>query len=457
MERLISAVGAFAGGVGVDALLQDAALREMGWSERTLKRRLSELVAQGRLRREGRARATRYFVSEQVRTPEQSATELQANVQISVSPEAEQVRVLVRRPLIERTPVGYNRKFLDGYRPNETTYLPAAVRQQLHALGRSPDVERPAGTYARHIFNRLLIDLSWNSSRLEGNTYSRLETERLLQEGLAAEGKAAQETQMILNHKDAIELLVENAEVVDLNSFTIRNLHALLSNNLLGDQSAGGRLRRIPVSISGTVYEPLALPALIEECFEQILQTARAISDPFERAFFVMVHLPYLQPFEDVNKRVSRLAANIPLIKNNLCPLSFTEVPEQSYVEGILGVYELNRVELMRDVFVWAYERSCARYLAVRQSLGEPDRFRMRYRQQLTEAVMYVVREKLERKNAERFALQFAEERIDRDNQERLVAIILEELDSLHLGNISRHRLTPSEYENWHTQWQESS
>lgn len=83
------------------------------------------------------------------------------------------------------------------------------------------------------------------------------------------------------------------------------------------------------------------------------------------QAFFLMVHLPYLQPFEDVNKRTSRLAANIPLIHHNLCPLSFIDVPQSAYVDAMIGVYELNRIELLRDVFVWAYERSCQQYVAV--------------------------------------------------------------------------------------------
>src|SRR3546814_17093938 len=90
-----------------------------------------------------------------------------------------------------------------------------------------------------------------------------------------------------------------------------------------------------------------------------------------------MVQLPYLQPFDDVNKRVSRLSANIPLIKGNFSPLSFTDVPRGTYTEAILGVYELNRVDLLRDVFIWAYKRSAARYAAVRQSLGAPDTFKI--------------------------------------------------------------------------------
>lgn len=167
-----------------------------------------------------------------------------------------------------------------------------------------------------------------------------------------------------------------------------------ISENLLHDPEASGRLRRITVDISGTVFHPLAIPQVIEECFQQLLDTAAAITDPFEQAFFVMVHLPYLQPFEDVNKRVSRLAANISLILKNLCPLSFVDVPERAYVDGTIGVYELCRVELLRDVFVWAYERSVQRYLAIRQSMAQPDPFRLRYREALIEVIGTVVRER---------------------------------------------------------------
>ena len=107
---------------------------------------------------------------------------------------------------------------------------------------------------------------------------------------------------------------------------------------------------------------------------------------------FLMVQLPYLQPFVDVNKRTSRLAANISLIKSNLVPLSFIDVPGSVYIDGLIGVYEHTRVELLRDVFVWAYERSCRRYKTVRDSLPEPDRFRLKYRDALIEAVGEVVR-----------------------------------------------------------------
>jgi len=301
------------------------------------------------------------------------------------------IRDYIRQPPEARKPVGYDRKFLDRYRPNDSFYLTEQDRCHLATVGRPQIAEQPAGTYAKQILSRLLIDLSWNSSRLEGNTYSLLDTKRLIELGEEAVGRAHLEAQMILNHKDAIEFLVGAADEIGFNRYTLLNLHALLANNLLADPAAAGRLRYIAVGIERSAFHPLELPALIEESFNQILATTAAISDPFEQAFFVMVQLPYLQPFDDVNKRVSRLAANIPFIKRNLTPLSFADVPRQTYTEAVLGVYELNKIDLLKDVFIWAYERSAARYAAVRQSLGEPDPFRLRYREEIRELIAELV------------------------------------------------------------------
>lgn len=429
---------------------------EVKLPRRTLQRRLALLVEQKQLIVEGRGRGSRYRrppieLTGKVVAGAEATADLTAY--IPVSPEGEAIRQAVREPIQNRRPVGYNRAFLDTYRPNDTYYLPAEIRGRLLEMGRSPDGERPAGTYARQILNRLLIDLSWNSSRLEGNTYSLLETERLLELGEAAEGKDAREAQMILNHKAAIELLVEQASEVGFNRYTILNLHALLSDNLLADPGASGRLRTIPVAIAGTVYHPLEVPQVIEECFDNILDTAAAIADPFEQAFFAMVHLPYLQPFEDVNKRVSRLAANLPLIRENLSPLSFVDVPERAYIDGTLGVYELNRTELLRDVFVWAYERSCARYAAVRRSLGEPDPFRLRYRVLMAETVSEVVTDSMDKKTAAAFIKRRAAEGVPQEDRARFVEVVETLVMNLHEGNIARYRLKPGQYQKWKATW----
>ena len=455
-DAILAVVAAHPEGVQVSAIRQGLPYQV---PPRTLQRRLALLVEQKRLISKGQGKGRRYRAPVTITgkgsflVTGRATVEAHGEVYVPISPEAEAIKRAVRAPIQDRRPVGYERNFLDDYRPNVTWYLPAETRQRLLEMGRPPDGERPAGTYARTIYSRLLIDLSWNSSRLEGNTYSVLETERLLELGEAAEGKDALETQMILNHKAAIELLVDQAGETGFNRYTILNLHALLSENLLADPQAGGRLRRIPVRIDRTVYHPLEVPQLIEECFETILDTAAAIADPFEQAFFALVHLAYLQGFEDVNKRVSRLAANIPLIRGNLCPLSFVDVPERAYIDGVLAVYELNRVELLRDVFVWAYERSSARYSAVRQSLGEPDSFRLRYRAMVAEIVAAVVREGMDKKAATAMARQRAVEQVSPADHARFVEVVETELMSLHDGNIARYRLRPAEYQAWRQGW----
>ncbi|HXM13582.1 MAG TPA: Fic family protein, partial [Terriglobales bacterium] len=355
-----------------------------------------------------------------------------------------------------RKPVGYNREFLDSYRPNETFYLSEEQRAHLAQVGKPNFEDRTAGTYAKQILNRLLIDLSWNSSRLEGNTYSLLDTTRLIELGEVAEGRDRLEAQMIVNHKDAIEFLVNDADTIGFNRYTVLNLHGILAQNLLPDPGAPGRLRRMGVGIGKSTFHPLELPQLIEECFNQLLNTAAAIQDPIEQALFAMVQLPYLQPFDDVNKRVSRLSANIPFIKRNLSPLSFIDVPRAIYMDAILGVYELNKVDLLRDVFIWAYERSAARYAAVRQSLGEPDPFRFAHKAALRQIVGEVVRGRMDRKGAAAYITAWVEKNgIPEAERQKFRDMAESELVSLHEGNFARYQIRPSEFEAWQKVWGE--
>ena len=447
-EAVLKAVAQSAAGANIEQI--EAQLPQPP-TRRTLQRWLNALVGQGRLRKEGQARSTRYLLP--VQAAPEAADAAPGDVFFPLSAEARAIDIAVRQPVQHRTPVGYRRSFLDSYRPNTTFYLHAALRAELQALGQVAAHNEPAGTYARSIANRLLIDLSWNSSRLEGNTYSLLETERLLSAGDAAEGKGALEAQMILNHKAAIEFLMDCTPDMGFNRYTLLNLHALLSDNLLPDPTASGRLRTVAVGIGQAVFLPLEGPQLIAECFAQVLDTAAAIQDPLEQAFFAMVHLPYLQPFEDVNKRVSRLAANIPLIQHNLCPLSFVDVPPAAYISAMLGVYELNRIELLRDVFAWAYKRSCARYSAVRQSLGEPDPFRLRYRALIFDTVAEVVRAAMNKQRAIAFVARQARQHLPPADQHRFVEVTETELMSLHEGNMARYRLRPSEFEAWRQGW----
>jgi hypothetical protein len=432
---MIEVVSRSEDGLGIDALKQ--AFPDV--ARRTLQRHLADLVSNGKLIAVGRARARVY------RPPSPADGAAPA---IPLSREGEDIRRLVQRPIAQRTPVGYSRQFLADYQPNRTHYLPGPLRERLLLMGRSPVTGDYAGTYARQILNRLLIDLSWSSSRLEGSTYSRLDTQNLIEFGREAEGKDRLEAQMILNHTAAIEMLVDQAEAIAFNRYTVQNLHALLADNLLPEPAAGGRIRHIEVGIADSIFHPLAVPQQIEEHFDLLLHKAAAIEDPFEQAFFAMVQLPYLQPFEDVNKRVSRLAANIPLIRQNLAPLSFVHVPREEYIEGTLGIYELNRIELMRDVFVWAYERSCRRYTILRDVLPEPDPLRLRHRELLQQVVGAVVTGGIRRDDVGAIK-GLLRAKVPADELSEVVALVVNELYQLHEGNIARYRLSLSQFRQW--------
>ena len=447
-------VAAHPSGIGIAGIEAEMARGQGGKpNRRTLQRRLQKLIGEQRLTTEGESIALVYKLVSGSVVPASGSMTLtatataEAELYVPVSPEGAVIRDQVRLALMHRRPVGYQREFLQAYQPGETFYLPESLRRQLHEMGRTSANERPAGTYARDILGRLLVDLSWASSKLEGNTYSRLDTLNLIELGQVAKGKDAFETQMILNHKAAIEMLIEDADEVGFDAFTFKNLHAVLSQDLMRDPQASGRLRRRPVDISGTVFHPLALPQVIEDCFMQLLDKAAAIPDPFEQAFFLMVQLPYLQPFEDVNKRVSRIGANIPLFKHNLCPLSFIDVPEHAYIEGTLGVYELNQIELLRDVFIWAYERSCQRYLAIAQTMVEPHPLKIKYREALIQAVQTVV--KGLRQPSPAVIAEVAQDHATEADQAAFREMLTAALQQLHEGSIARYRLRRSAYIAW--------
>jgi hypothetical protein len=446
-------------GVTVTELVDEYARRYPGQiARRTLNRRLAELVREGRIIARG-ATARRIYLPNDAGPPRSAGDDSRAAAPalveenyVPLSEAGAEVRRLVRRPIMHREPVGYDRGFLEAYEPGVTWYLPDDVRRQLHEMGVTPDPHRPAGTFARDIFDRLLIDLAWASSRLEGNTYSRLDTQNLIQFGLRAEGEDAENTQMILNHKTAIELMVDSAEIIGFDRRTLTTLHSALSENLLGDPGEEGSLRRRPVQITGTRYTPVAIPQVIEDMLDLLLNKAAAIPDPFEQAFFAMVHIPYLQPLSDVNKRTSRLAANIPLIRENLCPLSFVDVPERAYVEGTLGVYELKRVELLRDVFVWAYARSCAQYKIVRDSLVQPDPIRLKYRNELTEAVREIILD-MEPPREDLVMAHALEHGIPREDVDAFTTSAISLLNAINEGSAGRYYLRPSEFAEWRAKY----
>ncbi|WP_231586537.1 Fic family protein [Cupriavidus basilensis] len=409
------------------------------WS--TVKRQLDTLVRAGGVIREGRARATRYRLAPSLPAASQPAAPraLSPVPGFSLSARGQALLAELKRPLAAREAVGYQRAFVDGYVPNQSSLLPEAIAHALAEEGRLRG-QQPAGTYARNVLGPLLIDLSWSSSRLEGNRYSLLATEELFKNGMAGSDLDAV---MLLNHKAAIEFLVDAVPEYGLTPALIRNLHAILMQDLLADAHGLGSIRQKVVNISDTTYVPAQAPALLEEMFGHIVEKARQIKNPVESAFFLWVNLAYLQPFEDGNKRTSRLSANIPLMLYNCAPLSFLDVEARDYACAMMGVYEHRDVALAADLFEWAYRRSIRKYAVQIEAMGVPDPMRLRFREALNETIGHIVRD------GQTVAEAVALLRLSEQDAQVFQPMLAQELRTLDLHNCARYRLTPGQTRQW--------
>ena len=440
------------------ASLKDLRALHPGATDRQLRYRLGRLREDGLIQLTGQARATRYVMTSPSAAPALSRPPAVQNTLTPPSalarhPHAAAYGVFGERArrVLARLDVPSASRAIARYDPDWLTQLARqpplspSERSRLHELGATGYEGDVAGTYIRHINERLLIDLSWASSSLEGNTYSLLDTRELLERGVAAEGKARVETTMILNHKRAIEFLMD-ALGYGLNRMVASNLHATLMEDLLQDPRDLGAMRTRAVGITMSTYIPLGLPSKIREEFERVLSLARALEDPFDASLFLLIALPYLQPFIDGNKRSARLLANAPLFAKNVRPLSFVDVDRGDYLRATLCTYEFRDPEPLKELFVHAYERSCARYPEVIEVLPDPDPFRLAHRAEIYDAARDVLlalqadpRPLLEDKARQRFE--------DIGDRAKFVAIVLADLDAIHDGNFMRYRVSPGQFQ----------
>jgi Fic family protein len=328
-----------------------------------------------------------------------------------------------------------------SYIPNQSSLLPPQLATDLFNAGRSRD-QLPAGTYVREVLEQLLIDLSWSSSRLEGNNKSLLDTKELFELGEQA-GPMDEDTLMLLNHKNAIEFMVDAVPKDGITLHVLVDLQSKLMKDLLKDSRDIGSIRRRVVNIDGSVYSPSNIPTLLEETLKTIIDKARFIRNPVEAAFFLWVNVAYLQPFADGNKRTSRLSANMPLMLYNCAPLSFLDVERSDYATAMLGVYEQRNVAAAVELFEFIYRRSIQKYSVLRASLSVPDPLRARYRQALNEIMQLVVFYSRTLDDA------FFEAPIDAVDLAALRVIANTELDHLEPYNCARYNLARGMTQRW--------
>lgn len=201
--------------------------------------------------------------------------------------------------------------------------------------------------------------MSWKSSQIEGNTYSLLETERLLKEKETASGKTKEEASMLLNHKEALDFLMENPNYINPISVSkIEDIHSILVKELALERN----LRKRRVGISGTNYKPLDNEFQIHEALQSTCDIINNKKSVFEKALLALVLISYIQPFMDGNKRTARIVSNALLIRENHCPLSYRTVDSIDYKKAMLLFYEQNNISAIKEIFMQQFEFAVRTY-----------------------------------------------------------------------------------------------
>lgn len=303
-------------------------------STATLKRLIAEAVKQGHIEVVGRGPATRYRL-----TPQAHVTmELNLDTYFDKDIDERQVQETFNFELINDI-----LPQVELFTTEELKLLNEAQGQFREHLSEMSEIEY------RKEMERLGIDLSWKSSQIEGNTYSLLETERLLKEKQTASGKTKEEAVMLLNHKDALDFILDVPDYLkDLTVGRIEEIHALLTKELGVERN----IRHRRVGITGTNYTPLDNEFQIREALEDSVRLINGKANIFDKALLALVLLSYIQAFTDGNKRTARIVSNGILIANGYCPISFRTVDSVDYKKAMLMFYEQNNIAAFKRIFI---------------------------------------------------------------------------------------------------------
>ncbi|MBC8215603.1 MAG: Fic family protein [Candidatus Marinimicrobia bacterium] len=315
---------------------------DVGYS--TVKRILTKLISDKLISSVGNGKARKYVLSPSY----ELFYPIDVNVYFEKEIDERKIKDRYNFTLI-RDVIGKVKLFSD----EETHQLNQLQKQYRQNVNRLTKAE-----YSKEL-ERLAIDLSWKSSQIEGNTYSLLETERLLKEKETAEGKTKDDAIMLLNHKEAIDFIFENPNyMTSVTIHKIENIHSLLVKDLGIDRN----IRKRKVGISGTNYQPLDNEYQIKEALRDMCKLVNHRESVFEKVFLALVLTSYIQPFSDGNKRTARIISNAILISNKYCPISFRTIDSIEYKKAMLIFYEQNNVTAIKDVFISQFEFAVKTY-----------------------------------------------------------------------------------------------
>ena len=313
-------------------------------SDATLKRLIAAGTATGDIIVEGKARATRYSLSDR------AYLLMPLNLDTYFAQDVDERQVQT----------GFNFALINEQLPQVALFTDEELTRlnTLQTEFRTHLQDMTENEYRREM-ERLGIDLSWKSSQIEGNTYSLLETERLLRESKTADGKTKEEAIMLLNHKDALRFVIDNPDYLQtLTISNIEDIHTLLTKELSVDKG----LRHRRVGITGTQYRPLDNEFQIREAMRDTCTLINSRANVFEKALLALLLLSYIQPFMDGNKRTARITGNAILIANGYCPLSFRTVDSMDYKKAMLIFYEQNNLHAFKQIFISQYEFAVREY-----------------------------------------------------------------------------------------------
>lgn len=313
-------------------------------SDATMKRLIALCTQKGEVVVDGKARATRYSLSEQALL----LMPLDIDTYFTQDIDDRQIQS------------SFNFELIRQQLPTVTIFSDEELSRlsELQAEFRRRVSEMTETEYRKEM-ERLGIDLSWKSSQIEGNTYSLLETERLLRESKTADGKTKEEAVMLLNHKEALHFILDNPDYLQtLTVSHIEDIHQLLTKELYVER--GIRHRR--VGITGTNYHPIDNEFQIREALHDMCDLINGKQNIFEKALLTIVLLSYIQPFSDGNKRTARITGNAILIANGYCPLSFRTVDSIDYKKAMLIFYEQNNLYAFKQIFMDQFEFAVTEY-----------------------------------------------------------------------------------------------
>lgn len=313
-------------------------------NERTLKRMIAEAVQRRDIIVEGKGKATRYSLSAQA----QLTMPLDIDTYFLKDIDERKVQESFNFDLVRNT-----LPQVAIFTPEELQRLDVAHQAFLKNMATLSEVEY------RKEMERLGVDLSWKSSQIEGNTYSLLETERLLKEKQTAQGKTKEEAVMLLNHKDALDFVLDNPNFLkEITVRRIEDIHSILTKGL----GVGSGIRTRRVGITGTNYRPLDNEFQIREALEDSCTLINGKANIFEKALLALVLLSYIQAFSDGNKRTARITSNAILMAWGYCPLSFRTVDSVDYKKAMLMFYEQNNIAAFKQIFIEQYEFATRNY-----------------------------------------------------------------------------------------------